>query len=161
MRIRWKRPISAALAAVMTVSLVPFSNTARAMGLARVELPNATAHYDMSHSGDQLLDVSGNENHATLYDTSEEDFFIYEGKDVLRFANKQYATLPQGLITAADNNCSVEITMSVEGANSSQWAWVIGDGIGTWNEDMWVTICLSAPNPTRAVLAARCLRLSR
>lgn len=135
MRIRWKRPISAALAAVMTVSLVPFSNTARAIGLARVELPNATAHYDMSHSGDQLLDVSGNENHATLYDTSEEDFFIYEGKDVLRFANKQYATLPQGLITAADNNCSVEITMSVEGANSSQWAWVIGDGIGTWNED--------------------------
>lgn len=98
------------------------------------ELPAPTAHYNMSHSGNQLLDVA-NGHDATLYNTEDTDFFQYEGKDVLRFAGEQYATLPQGLISETDNDFAVEITMSVEGPNSSQWAWVIGDGIGTWNED--------------------------
>ena len=95
------------------------------------ELPAPTAHYNMSHSGNQLLDVA-NGHDATLYNTEDSDFFQYEGKDVLRFAGEQYATLPQGLISETDNDFAVEITMSVEGPNSSQWAWVIGDGISDW-----------------------------
>ena len=78
------------------------------------ELPAPTAHYNMSHSGNQLLDVA-NGHDATLYNTEDTDFFQYEGKDVLRFAGEQYATLPQGLISETDNDFAVEITMSVEG----------------------------------------------
>ena len=51
MKTNWKRPASAALAAVMTLSLVPLSGTVRA-----AEPVQPTAHYDMSHSGNQLLD---------------------------------------------------------------------------------------------------------
>lgn len=93
-----------------------------------------TAHYDMSHSGNQLLDVSGNDNHATLYNTVDGNFSTYGDTNVLHFANKQYATLPQGLISETDNDCAVEITLSVDGGNSAQWAWVIGDGVGNWGD---------------------------
>ena len=88
----------------------------------------------MSHSGNQLLDVSGNDNHATLYNTVDGNFSTYGDTNVLHFANKQYATLPQGLISETDNDCAVEITLSVDGGNSAQWAWVIGDGVGNWGD---------------------------
>ena len=129
MKTNWKRPASAALAAVMTLSLVPLSGTVRA-----AEPVQPTAHYDMSHSGNQLLDVSGNDNHATLYNTVDGNFSTYGDTNVLHFANKQYATLPQGLIGESDNDCAVEITLSVDGGNSAQWAWVIGDGVGNWGD---------------------------
>ena len=129
MKTNWKRPASAALAAVMTLSLVPLSGTVRA-----AEPVEPTAHYDMSHSGNQLLDVSGNDNHATLYNTVDGNFSTYGDTNVLHFANKQYATLPQGLIGESDNDCAVEITLSVDGGNSAQWAWVIGDGVGNWGD---------------------------
>ena len=129
MKTNWKRPASAALAAVMTLSLVPLSGTVRA-----AEPVQPTAHYDMSHSGNQLLDVSGNDNHATLYNTVDGNFSTYGDTNVLHFANKQYATLPQGLVSETDNDCAVEITLSVDGGNSAQWAWVIGDGVGNWGD---------------------------
>ena len=83
MKTNWKRPASAALAAVMTLSLVPLSGTVRA-----AEPVEPTAHYDMSHSGNQLLDVSGNDNHATLYNTVDGNFSTYGDTNVLHFANK-------------------------------------------------------------------------
>ena len=128
MKKQFKSAAAITLAAAMTLSLVPWTEPVRTEA---ADLPAVTAHYDMSHSGNQLLDVSGNGRHATLYNTQDSDFKSGEGANVLQFVNRQYADLPQGLVTGTDNDFTVEITLSTE-TQAAQWAWCIGQGIGTW-----------------------------
>lgn len=97
-----------------------------------LEVPQPTAHYDMSHQGEALLDVSGNERHATLTGAEETSFVDVAGDDVMRFRNDAYASLPHGLVTAEDNEFTVEFTVSARTA-ANQFGWVIGDGVGPWN----------------------------
>lgn len=61
---KFKKPLAAVLAGALVFTMTPAAvpETAKA-----AELPELTAHYDMSHEGSQLLDVSGNGRHATLY----------------------------------------------------------------------------------------------
>ena len=91
------------------------------------------AHYDMSHNGSSLTDISGNGNNATLYDTSDADFGVYEGEEVLQFNNKQYATLPKGIITDG-GSFTVQAVVSAP-TQGDNWVWCIGDGIGTWGDN--------------------------
>ena len=123
-----KKTMAAVLAGALVFSMLP---AAGPKTVEAVELPEMTAHYDMSHSGDQLTDVSGNNRHATLHDTADGDFKAGEGVNVLQFADKQYADLPQGLVTDADNDFTVEITLSAP-TQGNYWAWVLGQGVGTW-----------------------------
>ena len=63
-RKRLRKIAAAALAAMLAVQIVP------ATGMERAKAANEdglTAYYDMSHSGNSLMDISGNDNHATLY----------------------------------------------------------------------------------------------
>lgn len=88
-----------------------------------------SAHYDMSHNGDKLLDISGKGRDATLIDVEEKDFSTFNGEDILDFNKKGYATLPKGVVT--DSAFTIQTTISVDIAQN-HWAWVIGDGFGTW-----------------------------
>ncbi|WP_188043643.1 immunoglobulin-like domain-containing protein [Changpingibacter yushuensis] len=96
------------------------------------ESPSPTAHYDMSHSGTTLTDVSGNSRNATLVNLNDSSFGAYGGDDVLSFKANGYAALPQGLVTAADNDFTVEMTLQSTTASATM-GWVIGDGVGSWN----------------------------
>ena len=125
---KFKKPLAAVLAGALVFTMTPAAvpETAKA-----AELPELTAHYDMSHEGSQLLDVSGNGRHATLYNAQDSDFKAGDGVNVLQFANRQYADLPQGLVTGDDNDFTVEVTLSTM-TEAAHWAWCIGQGIGTW-----------------------------
>ena len=131
-----KKTMAAALAGALVFSMLPAAGPETAEA---AEPPGPTAHYDMSHSGDQLTDVSGNKRHATLYGTSDSDFKTGGDTTILQFEDngndpdvpEQYAELPQGLVTGTDNNFTVEITLSTS-TKAAQWAWCIGQGVGTW-----------------------------
>ncbi|WP_242864592.1 immunoglobulin-like domain-containing protein [Microbacterium testaceum] len=96
------------------------------------DAPQPTAHYDMTHAGGALLDVSGNGRNATLTGLTDASFADAGGDEVLRFRADGYASLPSGLITATDNDFTVEYTVSTQTA-ANQFGWVIGDGVGPWN----------------------------
>lgn len=128
-----KKTMAAVLAGALVFSMLP---AAGPKTVEAVELPKPTAHYDMSHSENQLTDVSGNNRHATLYGTLDSDFKTSGDTTILQFeadpeADDQYAELPQGLVTGTDNNFTVEITLSTS-TKAAQWAWCIGQGVGTW-----------------------------
>ncbi len=100
-----------------------------------VEEPDPTeeylaAHYDMSHEGSVLKDISGNGNDATLYNTEDADFAAYGEEEVLQFNNEQYATIPSGVIDdAASFTVQAVVSAPTTGDN---WLWCFGDGIGEW-----------------------------
>lgn len=130
MRKRLRKIAAAAMAAMLAVQIMPVA------GMEQVDAANEdglTAYYDMSHSGDSLTDISGNNHHAKLYATEEKDFATSNGENVLQFKNKQYATLPKGLVTGDDNDFTVEITLSTQ-TQAAHWAWCIGDGVGYWGQ---------------------------
>lgn len=127
------RPRASRLVRALLTCALALPPTAVGMTAAgAADVPQPTAHYDMSHRGDLLLDVSGSGNDATLTG-AEESSFVTAGEDeVMRFRNDAYASLPQGLITSDDNNFTVEFTVSAKAAHD-QFGWVIGDGVGPWN----------------------------
>lgn len=96
------------------------------------DVPSPTAHYDMSHAGTTLLDVSGNGRNATLTGFTDASFVDAGDDAVLRFKNDGYAALPQGLVTGADNDFAVEYTVATQTA-ANQFGWVLGNGVGAWN----------------------------
>ena len=124
---KFKKPLAGILAAALVFSMAPVTEST----VEAADLPEVTAHYDMSHNGDQLLDVSGNHRDAKLYDTANSDFKSSGNTNILQFKGSQYAELPQGLVTGEDNDFTVEITLSTT-IEAAQWAWCIGQGIGTW-----------------------------
>ena len=121
-----------ALGAMMACAVaVPLGGLGASAAQA-AETPAPTAHYDMSHRGASLIDVSGNGRDATLVGASESSFVAAAGDDVIRFDADAYATLPQGLVTGDDNEFTVEFTVSSD-APRNHFGWVIGEGIGAWN----------------------------
>lgn len=96
------------------------------------DIPAPTAHYDMSHQGQSLIDVSGNGRNATLTGFTDASFADAAGDAVLRFRADGYASLPKGLVTGTDNNFTVEYTVATQTA-ANHFGWVIGDGVGPWN----------------------------
>ena len=125
---RGGRALGAMLACAVAVPLGGIGASAA----QAAETPAPTAHYDMSHSGASLTDVSGNGRDATLVGASESSFVTAAGDEVLRFDADAYAALPQGLVTADDNDFTVEFTVSSD-TPRNHFGWVIGDGIGAWN----------------------------
>lgn len=124
-----RRAVAGGVAGVLAVSMLGL--TAPTAALA-ADVPAPTAHYDMSHSGQTLLDVSGNGRNATLTGLTEASFVDLAGDDALRFKADGYAALPKGLVTGTDNDFTVEYTVTTQtGAN--HFGWVIGDGVGPWN----------------------------
>ncbi len=87
-----RRGLAGAVAGVMALTAV---GLAPSVAVA-AELPAPTAHYDMSHAGTQLLDVSGNARHATLTGLTDGSFANAGGDDVLRFKADGYAALRRG-----------------------------------------------------------------
>ncbi len=125
-----RRSRAAALAVVgsLAASLCAFAPGAA----VAADVPAPTAHYDMSHTGTTLLDVSGNGRDATLTGFTDDSFVDADGDDVLRFKNDGYASLPQGLVTSTDNDFTVEYTVATQ-TSANQFGWVIGNGVGAWN----------------------------
>lgn len=126
------RPAARRLAAAGLGSALVLGVCAIAPSAAADEVPAPTAHYDMTHAGDQLLDVSGNARNATLTGFTDASFADAGGDAVLRFKKDGYASLPKGLVTGSDNDFTVEYTVSTQTA-ANQFGWVIGDGTGAWN----------------------------
>ena len=124
---KFKKPLAGILAAALVFSMAPVTEST----VKAADLPEVTAHYDMSHNGDQLTDVSGNGLHATLRDTADSDFLSGEGTNILQFEDKQYAELPQGLVTDRDTDFTVEITLSTQ-TQGNYWAWTLGQGVGSY-----------------------------
>jgi hypothetical protein len=124
-----RRAVAASVTAALAISVMGI--TAPLAANAAV-VPAPSAHYDMSHSGSALLDVSGNGRNATLSGLGDASFAKAGTDDVLRFRADGYAALPQGLVTAADNSFTVEYTVSTQTA-ANHFGWVIGDGVGPWN----------------------------
>ncbi|MGO2187353.1 MAG: immunoglobulin-like domain-containing protein [Microbacterium gubbeenense] len=125
---RGTRAIGAGLACVLAI---PLGGLGASIAYA-ADVPAPTAHYDMSHSEDVLLDVSGHGRDAALTGTTEASFVDAAGDDVIRFSGDAFATLPQGLVTSDDNDFTVEFTVS-SNAPRNDFGWVIGDGVGAWN----------------------------
>ncbi|MCJ1685408.1 immunoglobulin-like domain-containing protein [Rathayibacter sp. VKM Ac-2928] len=96
------------------------------------DVPAPTAHYDMSHAGSALLDISGNGRNATLTGLTDASFADAGGDQVARFKSDGYASLPKGLVTGTDNAFAVEYTVKTQ-TTANQFGWVIGDGVGPWN----------------------------
>ncbi|MFH8248745.1 immunoglobulin-like domain-containing protein [Microbacterium sp. B2969] len=129
-RRRGRRALASTLAGA--VALTAFGLAAPTAAQA-ADVPAPSAHYDMSHSGTSLLDVSGNGRNATLTTLTDSSFVkVGQNDDVLRFKADGYASLPKGLVTATDNNFTVEYTVTTQTA-ANQFGWVIGDGVGAWN----------------------------
>lgn len=124
-----RRAIASTAVAALAVSLLGLTAPMAAQAAA---VPAPTAHYDMSHSGSSLLDVSGNGRHASLTTLTDGSFIDIAGDSVLRFNGDGYASLPQGLVTGTDNSFTVEYTVTTQTARN-QFGWVIGNGIGAWN----------------------------
>lgn len=124
-----RRGVAASVAAVLAVSVMGLTAPLAANA---ADVPAPSAHYDMSHAGTSLLDVSGNGRHATLSGLTDASFAEAGSDDVLRFRADGYASLPKGLVTATDNDFTVEYTVSTQTAANS-FGWVIGDGVGAWN----------------------------
>lgn len=123
-----RRLTAAGVVGALAASLCTFAPSAA----FAADVPTPSAHYDMSHSGTSLLDVSGNGRNATLTGFTDASFVDAGGDDVLRFKKDGYAALPQGLVTGADNDFTVEYTVATQTAGN-QFGWVIGNGIGAWN----------------------------
>jgi hypothetical protein len=96
------------------------------------DVPQPTAHYDMSHRGDTLLDISGSGHDASITGAQETSFVTAGEDEVMRFRDDAYVSLPQGLVTGEDDDFTVEFTVSAQSARD-QFGWVIGDGVGAWN----------------------------
>ncbi len=124
---RSRRLLAAGISAGLAASLCTLAPAASAD-----DVPAPTAHYDMSHSGSTLLDVSGNGRNATLTGLTDSSFTDADGDAVLRFKRDGYAALPQGLVTGTDNAFTVEYTVAAS-TSGNQFGWVIGDGVGAWN----------------------------
>ncbi|WP_394554828.1 immunoglobulin-like domain-containing protein [Agromyces sp. MMS24-JH15] len=127
-RSRPRRMLAAGLTGLLAAGLC----TAAPLAASAAELPAPTAHYDMSHTGTQLLDVSGNGRNAALTGFTDASFADAGGDAVLRFKKDGYAALPKGLVTGTDNAFTVEYTVATQTA-ANQFGWVIGDGVGAWN----------------------------
>jgi hypothetical protein len=125
---RPRRALAAGVAGLLAAGLC----TAAPLAASAAEPPPVTAHYDMSHAGTQLLDVSGNGRNATLTGLGDASFADAGGDAVLRFKKNGYAALPKGLVTGSDNEFTVEYTVTTQTAQN-QFGWVIGDGVGAWN----------------------------
>ena len=108
-----RRAIASSIVGALAVTGVGLAAPSAANAAA---VPAPTAHYDMSHSGTSLLDVSGNGRNATLSGLTNASFVDAGGDDVLRFQADGYASLPQGLITGTDNSFTVEYTVSTRTA---------------------------------------------
>ncbi|MFZ8755871.1 immunoglobulin-like domain-containing protein [Microbacterium sp. HMH0099] len=121
-----------AVAASLTGVLVASTLSLIAPAAHAAEVPAPTAHYDMSHSGAALLDVSGNGRNAALTGFTDASFADAAGDAVLRFKADGYAALPKGLITGTDNDFTVEYTVASQ-TSANHFGWVIGDGVGPWN----------------------------
>lgn len=124
-----RRAIASSIAAALAVSAM---GVTAPLAANAADLPAPTAHYDMSHSGSTLLDVSGNGRNAALTGLTDASFAEAGDDDILRFQADGYAALPQGLITGADNSFTVEYTVSTQ-TSANHFGWVIGDGVGPWN----------------------------
>lgn len=124
-----RRAVAASVTAALAISVMGLTVPVAANAAA---VPAPSAHYDMSHSGTSLLDVSGNGRNATLSGLTDASFAKAGSDDVLRFRADGYAALPQGLVTGADNSFTVEYTVSTQTA-ANHFGWVIGDGVGPWN----------------------------
>lgn len=128
-----RRPARRALAASVSAALaVSVLGLTAPLAANAAEVPAPSAHYDMSHSGTSLLDVSGNGRNATLTGFTDASFADAAGDAVLRFKADGYASLPKGLVTGADNDFTVEYTVSTQ-TSANHFGWVIGDGVGPWN----------------------------
>ncbi|PRB04053.1 hypothetical protein CQ047_16930 [Microbacterium sp. MYb72] len=125
---RRRRMLAAGVIGSLAASVCAFAPSAA----FAADVPAPAAHYDMSHSGQALIDVSGNGRNAALTGFTDASFVDASGDAVLRFKKDGYASLPQGLVTGADNDFTVEYTVATQTA-TNQFGWVIGDGVGAWN----------------------------
>jgi hypothetical protein len=126
------RRVSKILTASLTGVLVASTMSLVAPAAHAADVPAPSAHYDMSHSGTTLLDVSGNQRNASLTGFTDASFADASGDAVLRFKADGYAALPKGLVTGTDNDFTVEYTVAAQ-SSANSFGWVIGDGVGPWN----------------------------
>lgn len=124
-----RRAIAASVVGALAVTTIGLSAPLAAYA---ADVPAPSAHYDMTHAGTSLIDVSGNGRNATLTNLTDASFVDAGGDDVLRFKADGYASLPKGLVTGTDNSFTVEYTVSTQ-TSANHFGWVIGDGVGPWN----------------------------
>lgn len=140
-RAKKKRYVALLLSAVMALSSVP----AVPLTVAAAEEMTVVAEYDMSHSGTQLTDQSGNGNHAVLVGFGDSDFSTSGGDTILNFTGdkSKYVELPGGLIEAEQFSITAEFTAAKTGGEGeNSWLFCLGSEVGVWpNVKNYVFLC--------------------
>lgn len=116
-----RRAVSGVLAVCMAAALTLPAAAAPARDDGLV------AHYDMSHTGAVLTDVSGSGNDAALTGTTDSSF----SGGSWHMQADSYATLPGGMITGESFTVQA---LAATTTNAAHWLFTIGDGFGSWNE---------------------------
>ena len=129
-------------------------------------------HYDMSHEGEYLKDVSGHNNNAKLYHISDGDFKDVYGDAVLKFpgTNESYAELPVSIKEGLNYKEAFTIEMTLMPNTAQfQFLWTIGTGYQTdylffnprlANGNMNVAIKTAAVNQENAIPGVGNVQLS-
>ncbi len=96
--------------------------------------PSLALHYDMSHHGDMLFDMSGRGNHGVMHNISDNDFYKNGDDDILALPGTDGSYVEIPLSTAKDikykNGFSVEMTFMPKTAQH-QFLWTLGTGYQT------------------------------
>ncbi len=95
---------------------------------------NLAVHYDMTHEGDYLKDVSGNGNNAKMYRIDDGDFREEYGDAVLKFPGTDgaYAELPASIKDHLNYKDAFTIEMTLKPNTAQfQFLWTIGTGYQT------------------------------
>lgn len=125
---------AAAGAAAAAIALAGLIVPAMPAMAADPSLPQVAAHYDMSASNGQLVDVSGHNHNGTIKGLAASDFKTSDGEHFLTTTdgdNSKYVELPAGILNT-DNDFAVEMTVKADTAQNTA-AWTIGRGDGPWN----------------------------
>ncbi len=125
-----KKIVSWLLAAALVVSGVSIPAKA-----AENDVPGDLAvHYDMTHEGGYLKDISGNGNDAKLYNISDSDFHEEYGDASLKFpgTDQSYAELPVSIKDKLNYKDAFTIEMMLKPDSVQfQFLWTIGTGYQT------------------------------
>lgn len=122
-----RRFFAGLMSLAMCISMLPANATA--IDAAAVE-EGIALHYDMSHEGDVLKDVSGNGKDGKMVNITDADFTDIGDAHILNFdGTDKYAEIPLGVID--DETFTIEAQFT-NNTTSTAWLFTLGTTVGSW-----------------------------
>lgn len=128
-----KRYLSMLMAVIMTAVMIPAGamSQVRATGAEDGGITiKPSLHYDMSHSGTVLSDISGNHKDGTLQGITDSDFSEDgAGGKSLQLGSNKYVEIPAGVITG--ETFAIE-AVYIAPKKSNSWLFTLGTTVASW-----------------------------